>query len=273
MKEWYHDRDGEEPSGAGRERWLITYADLITLLMIFFIVMYSLSARISNDKFDQLASSLSNTLKKSTPKPGEKTPFTSGENPETRKFKSKAKAVMNSVVADKAVRDAVKVDIDSRGLVISLIDKSFFETGSADIRPGARPVLKKIAANLKAMPNSIRIEGHTDSIPIRTARYPTNWELSSARATSVVRFMSEQAGIPAFRLSSASYGSFKPIASNGTADGRRRNRRVDIVVERTDDISPFGAGVSLDSPKARPAKAAATPPPPPADGGFVNPFN
>lgn len=268
-RDWSYDREGGS-DGGGTERWLVTYADLITLLLVFFIVMYALSSRISQETFDELSQSLSVSLKKTTasPKPADEKGFLPTDSRETRKFKANATKVIQALV-ETDPKSEVKVDVDERGMVVSLIDTSFFDSGTATVKPAAVPVLMKMAQTFKSMDNDIRIEGHTDSVPIKTARFPTNWELSSSRATAVVRFLSERAGIPKHRLHAVGYADTKPVGSNGTWEGRKRNRRVEIVLMRAEDASPVGAGIPASVP------AAAPPPPKPAaprGGGFFNPF-
>lgn len=263
-KEWLYDRDGE---GNSRERWLVTYADLITLLLVFFIVMYALSSRISGEKFDQLASSLATSMKKSrTPKPSDKTAFSKDLSKEQRQFKATADAVVESLVKTDPKSD-VKIDIDERGLVVSLIDTSFFDAGSASLKPGAGKTLLAVTKPFIKLKNDIRVEGHTDSTPIHSVKFPTNWELSTSRASSVVRFLIEQTHISATRVSAAGFADNKPVASNGTAEGRKRNRRVEIIVLKPQEDQPLGAGLPMQ-PSAAPATAA----PPPRQKGFPNPF-
>lgn len=265
-KEWLYDRDGGE--GTNRERWLVTYADLITLLLVFFIVMYALSSRISGEKFDQLATSLASAMKKtSTPKPSDRSAYSKDLSHEQRNFKATADAVIESLVKTDPKSD-VKIDIDQRGLVVSLIDTSFFDPGSAKLKPSSFKAIMAVAQPFSKLKNEIRVEGHTDSSPIHTALFPTNWELSTSRATAVVRFLIDHSHISATRISAAGYADNKPVASNGTAEGRKRNRRVDIIVLKPQEDQPIGAGLPMNA-----SAAPATPPPAPRQKGFPNPFN
>ncbi|MEB3222745.1 MAG: flagellar motor protein MotB [Candidatus Sericytochromatia bacterium] len=276
-KEWFHGGDDGLQGGgetAGRERWLVTYADLITLLLVFFIILYAMSSRIEGEKFQQLATSLATSIKKATPKVSDKRAYQRDDSKQTRRFKATADAVLESLVRTDPKSD-VKVDIDERGMVVSLIDTSFFEPGSAVIKPAGQRVLQKIAANFKGMKNDFRVEGHTDSIPIRTPRFPSNWELSAARATAVTRFLIQQAHVSSTRVSVAAFAEHHPVASNGTAEGRKRNRRVDIVILKEAGAAPIGAGLPMDpgslGGKASPKPAKAEPTPKPRRG-FANPF-
>ena len=120
--------------------------------------------------------------------------------------------------------------MERRGLVISLHEASFFPSGDKTILPAARHTLGLIVASLRPLPNSIRLEGHTDAIPIHNARFQSNWELSAARSIALMAFFTENLGLPRERLSIAGFADTAPVASNSTLEGRARNRRVDVVV-------------------------------------------
>jgi chemotaxis protein MotB len=124
----------------------------------------------------------------------------------------------------------VSLEMGRDGLVISLREAGFFESGSATPKPEALPTLRQIADKLGSTPYDLRIEGHTDDVPIHTAEFDSNWELSTARATHIARLFLEMKAIPADRLSAAGYAEFHPVATNDTAEGRAENRRVDLVV-------------------------------------------
>jgi len=124
----------------------------------------------------------------------------------------------------------VSIQMGRDGLVISLREAGFFNSGSATPRPETLPTLRQIAASLGRTPYDLRIEGHTDNIPIHTAEFDSNWELSSARATRIARLFLDMHALPADRLSAAGYAEFHPVASNNAPEGRAQNRRVDLVV-------------------------------------------
>jgi chemotaxis protein MotB len=278
-RDWSYDREGDH-EGGGKERWLITYADLVTLLMVFFVVMYALAPKGVNENFEKLKASLSTSLKKTNnPKVGEKNAYTAIGTKEDKKLRATASSVVESIVTNdpKGNRD-VKVEVDERGLVVSLIDTSFFDPGSANLKPAAMRVLQGMAASFKKTDNEIRIEGHTDNIPIRSSKFPSNWELSSARASAVVRFLDEKGGLPSSRFSAVGYADIKPLASNGSPEGRKRNRRVEIVLVRMPDPKAVKGGVApADAPKPAPVEAqqpvAPTQPANPFErNAFPNPF-
>jgi chemotaxis protein MotB len=137
---------------------------------------------------------------------------------------------------------SVQINQIQNRVVVSVAEELFFDTGKAEIKPDGKRVLRRIGAVLKKIPEkNVRIEGHTDNIPIGRslrAQYPTNWELGAARAVNVVRYLEEEAGLDPLRLSAVSYGQYRPKASNRTAAGRARNRRIEItLVDRDLDLA------------------------------------
>ena len=127
-------------------------------------------------------------------------------------------------------RSEVTMSMHREGLVVSLKEMGFFESGSATIRPGALDAITRLADVLKERPENLRIEGHTDNVPIHTARFASNWELSTSRATGLIQLLSTRYGLPPSRLSAAGYGEFHPLGSNLTPAGRAENRRLDVVI-------------------------------------------
>ncbi len=228
------------------ERWLVSYADFITLLFAFFVVMYAIS-QVDNKKLGNLVDSMAIAFKRTDPipevgkpkivqgppQPSARPIFISQKQArdvaEQRSFErvqEKVKAALKRAGLDGAVR----MKTDGRGLVLSLESSVFFNSGSADLRPEAVQVVDGIASALVETPNPLRVEGHTDNVPIQSARFPSNWELSTARATTILHRFLSPAGIPPERLSAGGYGEYRPVAGNETPDGRARNRRVDVVL-------------------------------------------
>ena len=236
------------------ERWLVSYADFITLLFAFFVTMYSVS-RVDGKKMGSAVESLQRALGSLMPvqmtqkDPGvfqnqampiqfsivpiEGKPYTA----EARAFQKVAKKIHEEVshvpqhrASDPQTRDQIKFILEKRGLVIRVSEQIFFNSGEAAMRPKMIPILNVIAKALETLPNQIRIEGHTDNIPINTPLYPSNWELSTARATTIVRFLLAYYDFSPDRLSATGYAEFRPIESNDTTEGRLQNRRVDFVI-------------------------------------------
>jgi len=262
-------RKKEEGHAPGQERWLVTYSDLITLLMIFFIVMYSMS-QVDANKFRAMAESLSVTLGGATPAKIELTDSPSGpsiitsgsppqnspasgeiekplekpnnssqenaglsesENQETLTIEA-IKAKIDQFAKENNVQTKLVSTIEERGLVVSIQDTLLFASGSAELTQSARTILKKVSTVLSATSNYIKVEGHTDNLPINTARFPSNWELSVLRATNVLQILVQEGDINPNRLSATGYGEYRPVAENSTLEGRSINRRVDLIILR-----------------------------------------
>lgn len=198
-----------------RDRWLLSYADLVTLLLALFIVMYAASDK---ERARQIAASFSaqNTGGNGI------LPGTDAAEDERAKFDRSL--LENPVLIQKTKMRQTKI-----GLTVSLSEAGFFAPGDAAINAEAVAVINTIAESIQTGAAQIRIEGHTDSTPISNAKYPSNWELSTARASSVLAKLLER-GIAPERLSAAGYGGFQPVADNATIEGRAQNRRVDIVI-------------------------------------------
>jgi chemotaxis protein MotB len=254
----------EHEEHVNHERWLITYADMITLLMVLFIVLYSIS-QVDLAKFRRLKEGVAGGFGGPAaagalsggagPLEGGGGVFDAGLNG--------TQAVTSAQAAQAALADAraraagarqqrsvlqgaqreiqrsldkeglgatVKFRLESRGLVVTIVsDRVLFEPGQADLRHEGREVVDKLAAALGRLPNKLAVEGHTDNVPI-SGRYASNWELSTARATTVLRELIERHGISPSRLSAAGYADERPLGTNDTADGRSANRRVELVV-------------------------------------------
>lgn len=229
---------------ASSERWLLTYADLITLLLVFFVVMYSMS-QVDKAKYEQLKKALSNSMTVVGAGGRDDTIIQGGtgvlpqENvviaPEQLEFERIAKDV-KEMAKQAGLEDQIETTMDKQGLVVSISNAGFFEPGEASLRLEVIPTLDRIARMLKSADHDLRIEGHTDNIPISTPKYPSNWELSAVRATTIVRFLVERHSLPPRRLSAAGYGEYYPKVPNDTEAHRAQNRRVDIVVLRSEQV-------------------------------------
>lgn len=225
MRKRKHDEEH-----VNHERWLLTYSDLITLLMIFFIILYTIS-NVNNRKFSDLAQALSTVFGENHGAVmGESSqPLPLGGSKKEQVQMQKLQKEIEKFINEKGIGDKVTVTIEERGLVVSLREKILFPLGSAEINDDGKLVIKTIGEFFSTMPNHIRIEGHTDNLPIKTAQFPSNWELSTARSTNVVRYLVDSAHLNPVRLSATGYGEFKPKFPN-TAKGNPLNRRVDMVL-------------------------------------------
>jgi chemotaxis protein MotB len=170
------------------------------------------------------------------------------------RLQGRLSGMLSSQIADQVV--SMKIGRD--GLVISLREAGFYDSGSAEVHPGSLPALHKISSALTSSRYDVRIEGHTDTVPIHTAQFDSNWELSTSRATRLARtFVGD--GFPAYRLSASGYAEFHPVASNDTAEGRSQNRRVDIIVlprssEAHPELKASALAQATDSTVAPPSK-------------------
>jgi len=239
------------------ERWLVSYADFITLLFAFFVVLYSV-AQVDHKKIVELAeaiqvafgdaetSTASRRLAALQIPPGTlpnkvvlPAPHQSSE--ENRDLTDLRKE-LERALAEQIANGEVSIRDSSEGLVISLQEAGFFESGSAEIRAHSESVFGRIASMLSARGCQVRIEGHTDNVPIHNSQFNSNWELSTSRATEVVRQLITQYQFAPELLSAAGYAEYHPIASNDTEEGRAKNRRVDVVIlgrQRATDPSSF----------------------------------
>ncbi len=265
------------------ERWLVSYADFITLLFAFFVVMYSISS-INEGKYKIMSQALigvfSESERSTRPIPiGEERPLSTRPAQPIVKDSEQTDAGLNQSSADplktitdqvmEAFGDLIKSDqmtVRGNELWIEIELNSSLLFGSGDAMPSdiAFSLIEKVANIIKPFANPIHVEGFTDDQPIRTAQYPTNWELSSARAASIVRLLAMEGVNPA-RMASVGYGEFQPIAPNSTADGRAKNRRVVLVISRNLDVrrSLTGTGTANAQPDAA-LKRAGTQTAPPA---------
>ena len=283
-------RRPEEPEN--HERWLVSYADFITLLFAFFVVMYSISS-VNEGKYKVLSQALvgvfSDPDRSVRPIPiGEERPLTTKPAQPLVSDSDQSEAALAEAVdplqaiADnvrEAFGDLIRSDqLTVRGneLWIEIELKSSLLFGSGDAMPSdmAFSIVDKVAKILKPFDNPIHVEGFTDNLPISTAQYPTNWELSTARAASMVRMMAME-GIDPRRLAAVGYGEFQPVADNATADGRGRNRRVVLVISRNLDVrrsitSTGSANAQPDTTLRRAGtQTALTPLTPPSAAGSV----
>ena len=235
-------RKGGERRRPSHERWLVSYADFITLLFAFFVVMYS-AAQLDKRRAGKLATAIQTAFQQYgslPPKPAEVGGLSAKGDPgilpvgntDEEAFQHLHGQVQQALYAEIASGD-VAVRETPEGLVISLREVGFFESGSAEIRASSLPAFERLANLLRESDYDIRIEGHTDNLPIHNSKFSSNWDLSTARATNTVRLLLMNFGFDPERLAAAGYAEFRPIASNETPEGRAMNRRVDVVVPRS----------------------------------------
>ncbi len=230
--------------------WIISYGDMVTLLLTFFVLLYSFSL-VDLRKFKAMSISMQQAFGGGV--------LEGGGNkviqmfPETAPLARQAPGRDVMEAAAKAQEYLKKAGLEAvatvlpqeRGVVIRFEDRVFFDTGQAELKPEAVEIGRKLAEYLATVPNQVRVEGHADNVPIHNDRYASNWELSVARATRFLTFLQAAGNLPPERLSAAGYGEYRPVAPNDNEDGRRKNRRVDVVLLR--------AGLGEGEPKPAPA--------------------
>lgn len=280
----HHEEEHEEH--VNHEAWVIPYADMLTLLMALFLMLWATST-VNEEKFAALADSLRDAFgngtgemhqttlegspgvfdgQESGVEGGDRDKIPDSEDPailaqaarispieelsaeqalkreqSRQELEQRETAVMNTIqkqIADHAasegVLESLKFRQTERGLVITIVtDEVVFDSGSAQLKPKGERIVQVITDPLKRAPNRIMVEGHTDNQAISTSQYPSNWELSGARGASVLRYMVERSGFEAQRISHAGYGDTQPVGSNNDPAGRASNRRVEVVVLRT----------------------------------------
>ena len=239
------------------ERWLVSYADFITLLFAVFVTLYAMS-QTDKQKVEALVASMKESFGSMKTgasaervnivegtdvrlipaiRPEILTPGKGGEDVNHRKrgyaeakdFQEIKTAIEDSLKKSGS-QDKVSVEVTERGLVVTLKEAGFFDSGSADVKKNSYNLLASVAEALSNYSNPIRVEGNTDNVPIGSRFFRSNWELSTARSANIIHYLIDYYGFPPELISAVGYGEFRPIASNADADGRRKNRRVDIVL-------------------------------------------
>jgi chemotaxis protein MotB len=245
------------------ERWMVSYADFMTLLFAFFVVLYS-SAQVDVAKMAQLSSAITagfqqmgvNTGQGGAPVviPGTK-PAPVLPAAASKETVESIRAKFEKELAEELKKHTIGMRETPEGLVLSLREVGFFESGSATLRANSMDTFDRIGSVLSSISSNLRIEGHTDTVPIHTSQFQSNWELSTARATEIIQLFLGREHIGPGRLSAAGYAEYHPIADNSTEDGRRLNRRVDIVIIAPHDLASLvPAPAQATSPVPKPVK-------------------
>jgi chemotaxis protein MotB len=237
----------KKPVSVSHERWLVSYADFITLMFAFFVVLFA-SSQADKNKQAQVANAVKAAFAElgmfdhhATTPPltmsagatasmvNDAAAMQLAENATVEQLKQHLDRLIEvQVQRGHLPKDSVTTYIGRDGLVISLHEAGFFASGSAEVDPASLPLLSALLDTLPLRP--VRVEGHTDDVPIHTAQYATNWELSTARASAIARFLLSRSKIAPKDVSAAGYAEFHPVAPNTTAEGRTQNRRVDIIL-------------------------------------------
>jgi len=272
-------RSKKQASPENHERWLVSYADFITLLFAFFVVMFATS-QTDKAKATQVSDAVTQALENGGIRamvhevlggtvdekgqgnammrgPGGTQAVKQSEQrpaplPEVAELLPSMKYLSGELQGEiKAGK--IEMRLEPRGLVVSLKEAAFFPSAGDTVDPASFSSLQKVSAVLRDLPNPVRLEGHTDSIPIHTARFRNNWELSAARSIAMLNVLSEKFQLSPERFSVAGYADTAPVASNDTQEGRARNRRVDIVIlnqlAKVPDAGPKLANEKSEAPK------------------------
>lgn len=242
-----------EEEHSNHERWLVSYADFITLLFAFFVVMYAISS-VNEGKYKVLSDSMTNAFRSvSSSMHGGQPLLVIQESPSAairlasgpleqkkadyhKKMKNIAKDILG-VLQPLIAEGKVRLLETSRGVTIEINDSILFSAGQAKLQPASMSAMRAIADVLARVDFPITIEGHTDNLPINTLQFPSNWELSAFRATTVLRLFND-GGVGAERLTAIGYGETRPVETNTTAEGRARNRRVSILIDSSRPEEP-----------------------------------
>lgn len=230
-------RRKEEPV---QSNWLTTYSDLVTLLMCFFVLMFSFST-VDAAKFRQVAISLQTALRGVLDGGVSLGPQDILEKLDLEEqLMEDAFHEIEAYIQEAGLKGAVVAVYEERGLVIRFLDTVLFDLAKANLRADSLAILDRVAQVLDKVPNQIAIEGHTDNLPIQTQEFPSNWWLSTARANRVVEYFAKQHGITPKRLSAVGYGEYRPLLPNSSADNRAQNRRVEILIKKSTlgDLEP-----------------------------------
>jgi chemotaxis protein MotB len=237
------------------ETWLVPYSDILTLLLALFIVLFA-SSQIDQKKLEQVADSFSSAFRgntsifestRTTPQTTEGVPRTiepmssfmsatsnsTGFQRETAQL-VEAKRALEKYIEENGLSNSLGIALTDDGLLIRIKDSALFNSGSAELLPSSRDFAGKVAAMLAALPQKVVVSGHTDNVPINTAEFPTNWDLSSKRAVNFMKFlMAANNSLKPERFSAVGNGEYRPIAANTTAEGRAQNRRVEVLIARS----------------------------------------
>jgi len=276
----------KKPHGhMSHERWLVSYADFITLLFAFFVVLYA-SSQVDNRKVAQVAQAIQGGFSDLgvfssqnqepilrveaavpvSPAPTPKFPeldrlindMSPARSQERRNIPvSAVKRQLEAALQDEIRKNRIEMRVVPDGLVVSLREVGLFDSGEAHLLPGAEPTLAHIGQVLAERGFDFRVEGHTDDMPIHTPAFRSNWELSTARATEVVSVLISKYRFDPSKISVGGYAQYRPIAENATEEGRRKNRRIDLVILASPGPSDATTSPS-DKVAARPSKGAAT---------------
>ncbi len=246
----------EPEKHVNHERWLVSYADFITLLFAVFVTLYAMSqsdkkkaeevmqsiqqsfgmvqSGAPSPKMNVLPSNQMNIAPSIRPEmsvmPGSRSMRGQVKTHADEKDFRQIKLSIEAYLVKQAAQSKVSLTITRRGLIVSLKEAGFFDSGQAQVKPASHELLNTIAEAMTQYNNPLRLEGHTDNIPISTSQFPSNWELSTTRAVNALKYLVKNFDIDSDKISATGFAEFRPVADNATAEGRAQNRRVDLVM-------------------------------------------
>jgi len=233
----------QPPRKKGAPQWMVTYSDMMTLILVFFVLLFGIS-QVDNEKFDAVANSFRERgLFEFYPSPIQfESPDKKGtveegygeEGMKEDEFEELIREI-NKFIEENDLGEIMVANRIEQGVVLVLPEKIFFDPGKADLLDPALPFLDRVAELIKNLSNDVKVEGHTDNVPMNSYQYPSNWELSAARASRVVRYFIDNHGLDPDRFIATGYADTEPVAPNDTPENRQKNRRVEIIIMRSND--------------------------------------
>jgi len=223
------ENDSNEPSAPF---WMVTYGDMVTLLLTFFILLISF-ANLDEVKFEQAAHSLKGALgilEKNTSQLKSNAIDVSEEDLLHRADIYESVMEVNRIASKLGFEDDISIEPGETGLLIQMGDRVLFDPGKADLKPEAFPILDIVGKTIREKAKEVLVAGHTDNVPIKTIQFPSNWELSTSRALSVVRYLIDETEVPPRFLAATGYSEFRPLKPNDSPESRQKNRRVELLV-------------------------------------------
>ncbi|GAW92926.1 OmpA family protein [Calderihabitans maritimus] len=251
-------KDREDIREQGAPAWMVTYSDLMTLLLVFFVLIYSFSV-LDVQKFKAFIASFPGVgvLDKGTAPLDWEQKFAEGNTPGVEENLPRPESRLDPLVGvyaliqqylqEKGLEEDVLATYEDRGIALDIKERILFDSGKADLKPEAKEFLDGLAGLLSKLPNQISVEGHTDNRPINTVEFPSNWELSAARASRVVRYFTEKHNLDPRKFVVVGFGEYHPVAPNDTPENQAQNRRVVIVINAK---NIYETGVYLNESRA-----------------------
>ena len=223
----------EECPPKGAPGWMVTFGDLMSLLLTFFILLLSF-ASMDKTKFEEALGSLQDALGVTAEQVGKKVPTEQLQASmislkDEQNQEKLTKKIMNFAIKKYGMEDKADVTTDARGVIVRVNGAVFFEPGQSKLKKSSEKIIKKISTIMKKFSYELQIEGHTDNRPIRSTQYPSNWELSASRAASVLKYVQKQGRIEKTRLSVVGRADTRPIVPNNSTENRAKNRRIEFV--------------------------------------------